>query len=105
MDYRQSDTSSACFQIWGDIDLANSTALSRELGRYCATTTGTVVIDCTNMTYLDSSGLQVLLDVQRQLDALARPVSLRHLNRACRNLFRLTGTEARFQIETDPTGT
>ena len=63
---REAEGDVAVFVVGGEVDLVNAPALQKELG---SITPGTsVVIDLCETSFMDSSGLCVLLAVTRALD-------------------------------------
>jgi anti-sigma B factor antagonist len=79
-------------QVVGELDLATAPQLASCL-RSLSADTGSLCLDLTRVTFLDLSGLRVLLDARR--DAHARGAHLRIVapSGACRRLFELTETE------------
>jgi anti-sigma B factor antagonist len=86
------------FQLRGEIDLASAGALTRELDQYAATTTGDVRIDCRDLTFIDSSGLHVLIRLQRRLGDLGRGVVIENLADPCSRVFRISGLDSLFTL-------
>jgi anti-sigma B factor antagonist len=83
----------APFQIRGEIDLSNADDLARQLEQYAATTTGDLVVDCRDMTFIDSSGLGTLIRAEQQLAEFDRHVVLERLRPHCRRAFELGGVD------------
>ncbi len=78
-------------ELDGELDLSNADALDGEI-RLAETCAETITVDLRGLSFIDSSGLYVLLDAQ----ARSRPVGrlrLRKGPRAVQRVFRLTGTE------------
>ncbi len=63
-----------------------------------------VVIDLTEVTFIDSSGLRSLLSASRRAGERGTEVVLRSPSAAVRRLLEITGTEAQFRIEDSATG-
>jgi len=79
------------FVVAGEIDLATAPAMARELEAYCARTKGDVVIDCSGMTFIDSTGLAVFQTARRDLDG--RRLKLLHVVGPCRRAFEIVGMD------------
>ena len=58
-----------------------------------------VVIDCTQLEYIASSGLRILLSILKQAKAHGREVVLRNVNEDIKEVFRLTGFISIFNFE------
>ena len=58
-----------------------------------------VVIDCTSLDYIASSGLRILLSILKGAKACGSKVSLRGVNDDIKNVFKLTGFISIFDLE------
>ena len=58
-----------------------------------------VVIDCTNLEYIASSGLRILLGLLKSVKAKGNKVVMRNLNDEVFEVFRITGFIDLFDIE------
>ena len=58
-----------------------------------------VIIDCTNLEYIASSGLRILLGILKGARAGGSRVVMRHVNDDIKNVFSLTGFIDLFQFE------
>ena len=58
-----------------------------------------VVIDCTSLDYIASSGLRILLSILKGAKACGSKVSLRGVNDDIKNVFKLTGFISIFDFE------
>lgn len=85
----------------GDIDVAGGpildAAIVEQEGRLSAA--DPIVIDLTDVTFIDSSGLRSLLGASRRADERGAAVVLRSPSPSVRRLLEITGTTARFRIE------
>jgi anti-sigma B factor antagonist len=81
----------APFVVSGEIDLATAPKMARALEEYCAQTEGDVVVDCSAMTFIDSTGLAVFQTLRRDLDG--RRLELRHVVGPCRRAFEIVGMD------------
>ncbi|MFF3217014.1 STAS domain-containing protein [Streptomyces sp. NPDC002886] len=61
-----------------------------------------VVLDLTELTFCDSSGLNTILRARLTAEAHGRRVTLHAPNQQVTKLLELTGTEQLFHITTDP---
>ena len=58
-----------------------------------------VIIDCTNLEYIASSGLRILLSILKDAKASGSRVVLRNVNEDIKNVFSLTGFINIFEFE------
>lgn len=58
-----------------------------------------VVIDCTELEYIASSGLRILISILKSAKANGSKVVLRHVNDDIMNVFKLTGFVNLFEFE------
>jgi anti-sigma B factor antagonist len=84
----------------GDLDLVTADQLRQaavgELAR------GSVVLDLAGVAFCDSTGLRVLLDLQRGAEAAGTTLFLAAATHAVSRLFELSGAGDRFSIHPDP---
>ena len=60
---------------------------------------GTVTLDCSNLEYISSAGLGVLLKTQKRLMTSAGKLRLIRVNRHLRDIFVYSGFDQIFEIE------
>ena len=58
-----------------------------------------VIIDCTNLEYIASSGLRILLSILKGAKANGSKVVMRDVNDDIMNVFKLTGFNTIFEFE------
>ena len=58
-----------------------------------------VILDCTKLEYIASSGLRILLDVLKKTKAKGHKVVLRNVNDDIKNVFKITGFINLFEFE------
>lgn len=63
-----------------------------ELGSTCS-------VDFTNLDYISSGGLSVLLATQKRLGEAGHELKLKHMNRHIREVFKYAGFDRIFDIE------
>jgi len=85
----------------GDIDVAGGpvleTVLLEQEGQ--SDGDGSIVVDLTGVTFIDSSGLRSLLSASRRAGERSAKVVLRSPSSSVRRLLEITGTTAQFRIE------
>ena len=81
----------------GEVDCAITPQLQPHLLEMAAGTPGpSVSFDCAGLTFIDASGVNMLLEVA---DRSGKPVRLVNLAPGCRRVFEILGLCARFGIE------
>lgn len=58
-----------------------------------------VIIDCTDLEYIASSGLRILLSILKGAKACGSKVVMRGVNEDIKNVFKLTGFISLFEFE------
>lgn len=58
-----------------------------------------VVIDCTELEYIASSGLRILLSILKQAKSVGSRVVLKNVNEVVRDVLDLTGFISLFEVE------
>jgi len=87
----------------GEIDLSTVAELEERLGDSLEAGPRLLVVDLREVTFLDSSGLRLLLHLdERQRSAGGRMVLVRG-GRRVERVFELTGTGERLEMVADPT--
>ena len=84
--------------IEGEVDVYNAYELRNEINRAIEEKCFNVVIDLKNVSYIDSSGLGVLVSGVKTLMNHKGSLKLVELNEKIRSLTKLTGLEKFFEI-------
>jgi anti-anti-sigma factor len=77
--------------VSGELDVYEAPTFRAELSAMVEEGHERVVVDCMNMTFIDSAGLATLLDAARRLHARDGVLALRHVRPATRRLFEVAG--------------
>ena len=84
----------------GELDTAAATEVSEKLQPLYEGAGGkTVILDCTNLEYIASSGLRILISILKGAKSGGSKVVLKNLNDGLKDVFRLTGFINLFEIE------
>jgi anti-sigma B factor antagonist len=84
--------------VRGEVDVATSPLLRRHLARL-VDDDQPIVIDVTEMTFIDSSGLGVLVEMLRcRRDGDRSPMLLRGMQEPVRRVFEITGLTDLFEV-------
>jgi anti-sigma B factor antagonist len=84
----------------GEIDFATLDTLTSELDKASREDIDDVIVDLRKVTYIDSSGLGVLVGAHRRLKAEGRSLVLRIADPEMIKLLTITGLDQVFAIET-----
>jgi len=84
--------------ISGEIDLACADELREQLYAITATGSSTGVVDLSGVTFLDSSGLGVLIAAKKRAVATDTDLVLDHPSAACRSVLSVSGADQFFEI-------
>ncbi len=98
------DAGGAVVQVTGDVDLATSTRLRDALQQAAATSSSVVRVDMTGVTFLDSSGISVLVDAQQQLGQSSSRLVLHGVGDHVKRVLEISGLGTFFELSDQPTG-
>jgi anti-anti-sigma factor len=79
------------FVVAGEIDIATAPRMAADLTAYAEQVTGDVLVDCSTMTFIDSSGLAVFETARRDLAGQGRRLVLTGVVQQCRRAFEIIG--------------
>ena len=82
----------------GELDTAAAVEAEQVLKPLYKSDGRDIIIDCTDLEYIASSGLRILISILKGAKANGSKVSLRNLNDDVKNVFRLTGFINLFDI-------
>ena len=83
----------------GEMDTAAALEAEETLKQLHNTDGKDVIIDCTGLIYIASSGLRILLGILKAAKANGSKVTLRGVNDDIKNVFKLTGFINLFEFE------
>ena len=83
----------------GEMDTVAATEAEEVLKALYNTGGKDVVIDCTGLEYIASSGLRILLSILKGAKASGSKVTLHGVNDEIKNVFKLTGFISIFEFE------
>lgn len=85
--------------LYGEVDIYNADSLKTELQSLIAEKPADIVIDCTNLKYIDSTGLGVLVSALKTVKEQGKSISITNLKQHIAKIFTLTGLDKIFVIE------
>jgi anti-sigma B factor antagonist len=83
----------------GDLDNVASSQAERDLAPVFERNDCDVVLDCTELDYISSSGLRILLNVYKHTRANGRTATLKGLKEDVKEVFELSGFLQLFLVE------
>lgn len=83
----------------GEMDTAAALEMEEDLKTLCDKKVKEIVFDCTDLEYIASSGLRILLSILKSAKANGGNVVLQHVNEDIKDVFQLTGFINIFTIE------
>ena len=83
----------------GRLDTVASEQTAKELSVLDDCTGHDIVIDCTKLEYISSSGLRILLNLRKTAAAVRSKVTLLNINEEIKKVFQLTGFISLFDIK------
>lgn len=83
----------------GELDTAAAVEVEKTLKPLYASNGRDVVIDCTNLEYIASSGLRILISILKGAKAAGSKVVMRNMNDDIKTVFKLTGFISLFEFE------
>ena len=83
----------------GELDTAAAVEAERAMQPLFECKDCEIVLDCTDLRYISSSGLRLFLNVLKSGKANGCKVSLRHLNDDIMKVFQMTGFNNLFEIK------
>ena len=85
--------------LCGELDTAAAPAAEVALQPLLESQGKDIVIDCTDLEYIASSGLRLLLGVLKQAQSVGSRVILKNVNEVVRDVLDLTGFVSIFEFE------
>lgn len=87
-------------RIAGDLDATSSKNLKRTLeAQIEQNRPSTVIVDCSGLNYIDSTGLGVLVSAMKKVHEHGGKIRVTHLKPYLQKIFRVTGLTGIFEIE------
>lgn len=83
----------------GELDTAAAVEVEQELQVLDGHEGKDVIIDCTELEYIASSGLRILLSILKKAKASGSKVTLKNVNDDIKNVFRMTGFINLFEFQ------
>ena len=89
----------ATAQLIGRLDTPASQEISGDFETLTQYAAGTVILDCTQLEYISSSGLRLFLSLRKAAAAKGGKVIVKSINKDIRSVFMMTGFLNLFEIQ------
>ena len=86
------------YNLRGDVDVATASDIRADLQAIIEGSDSHVLIDCTQLTFIDSSGLRVLVALAKDAESRGTALGLRNLPRHAQRVLELTGLGDWFEV-------
>jgi len=83
----------------GELDTVATTNMSEVLNRVADLASQNLIIDCTDLEYISSSGLRILLGIRKETARKGGKVIIKHIREEIRQVFLMTGFYNLFEIQ------
>ena len=83
----------------GRLDTLASQEVSNQMESLAEAASGTIVLDCTEMTYISSSGLRLFLSLRKAAAEKGGKIIVRGISNDIRSVFMMTGFLNLFEIQ------
>lgn len=85
--------------LYGEVDIYNADSLKSKLHSLIEQKDADIVFDCTNLKYIDSTGLGVLVSALKKVKEAEKAIRIVNLKPYIAKIFTLTGLNKIFVIE------
>ena len=89
---------SVIITITGDIDAYHSAKLKEEMSNYIKTDESSIILDLSNVPYIDSAGLGTLVSILRETRNIKKSLKLIGLRPNIKRIFEMTRLDKIFAI-------
>ena len=86
-------------RLYGEVDIYNADSLKSELHSLIDDKKADIVLDCTSLNYIDSTGLGVLVSALKKVKEAEKQIHIVSLKPFIAKIFTLTGLDKIFLIE------
>lgn len=87
--------------LYGEVDIYNAESLKNELHALIDDKKADIILDCSSLKYIDSTGLGVLVSTLKKVKEAKKQISIISLKPYIAKIFTLTGLDKIFLIEVD----
>lgn len=88
---KDSNTGKTSAKVFGRLDTTNSEAFEQKMEPMLEDTHPDIEMDCSEMTYISSSGLRLFLTLQKSVNAKGGRLVIRNMSTQIKDIFDMTG--------------
>ena len=86
-------------RLIGRLDTPASMEIAPEMNALADEAAGTIVLDCTELSYISSSGLRIFITLRKAAAAKGGRIIVRNISNEIRSVFMMTGFLNLFEIQ------
>lgn len=86
-------------QLIGRLDTPASLEIAPQMNALAEEAGGTIILDCTELDYISSSGLRIFITIRKAAAAKGGKVIVRNISNEIRSVFMMTGFLNLFEIQ------
>lgn len=86
-------------ELKGEIDIYSAPSFKESLTKFYEAAESDVILDCSNLSYIDSMGLGILVGALKHVREKDHNIIIRNPKPTVRKLFKITGLDKAFIIE------
>ncbi|MBP5488195.1 MAG: STAS domain-containing protein [Bacteroidales bacterium] len=86
-------------RLIGRLDTPASQEVAPQIDGLAADAAGTIILDCTELSYISSSGLRIFLSLRKAAAEKGGKVIVRNISNEIRSVFMMTGFLNLFEIQ------
>ncbi len=94
-----SDNNSCVVSVKGEIDIYSAPGFKESLSQSINDAKQDIILECSDLTYIDSMGLGILVGVLKRVRENGHNMIIRNPRNTVRKLFKITGLDKVFIIE------
>ena len=83
----------------GRLDTPASLEIAPQMNDLTEEASGTIILDCTDLSYISSSGLRIFITLRKAAAAKGGKVIVRNISNEIRSVFMMTGFLNLFEIQ------
>lgn len=95
--HKENDIVTAC--LIGRLDTPAAQEIAQEMTALLDEESGTIVLDCKDLTYISSSGLRIFLSLRKAANEKGGKMIVKDINDDIRNVFMMTGFLNLFEVQ------
>ena len=84
--------------LTGEVDVGNCSVFKEQLNEIIEGSEGDFILDVSNLSYIDSAGLGILVGIYKRLAEKKRELTVMNANDYIKKLFRITKLDTLFKV-------